>query len=165
MFSFEELCRLIQVVAETGVAAVEMEREGSRVRIEGIPPAPTGSPLAAAPPLPPQLAAMVDPGSGPTPGGGSPAAAGEKAETDEGERLSYVTSPIVGTFYRAPNPDAAPYVEVGDLVQKGQVLCIVEAMKLMNEIESDVTGTVVRILSESAQPVEFGERLFAIRPA
>ena len=74
-----------------------------------------------------------------------------------------MTSPIVGTFYRAPNPDAEPYVKVGDVVHKGQVLCIVEAMKLMNEIESDASGMVVKIYPENAQPVEFGERLFAIR--
>jgi acetyl-CoA carboxylase biotin carboxyl carrier protein len=78
--------------------------------------------------------------------------------------LTYVTSPIVGTFYRSPNPEAEPYVKVGDRVEKGQVLCIVEAMKLMNEIESDVSGTVVKIFPENGQPVEFGERLFAIRP-
>jgi len=69
----------------------------------------------------------------------------------------------VGTFYRAPNPDAPPYVQPGDRVRKGQVLCIVEAMKLMNEIESDVDGVVVKIYPENAQPVEFGERLFAIK--
>jgi acetyl-CoA carboxylase biotin carboxyl carrier protein len=84
-------------------------------------------------------------------------------ENEDG--LSFVTSPIVGTFYRAPNPDAEPYVKVGDHVTKGQTLCIVEAMKLMNEIEADVSGTIVRVLPENAQPVEFGQRLFAIRPA
>jgi acetyl-CoA carboxylase biotin carboxyl carrier protein len=72
-------------------------------------------------------------------------------------------SPIVGTFYRSPSPDAEPFVEEGDRVKKGQILCIVEAMKLMNEIESDVDGTVVKILPENAQPVEFGEPLFAIK--
>jgi len=91
------------------------------------------------------------------------AAAAALEESEDG--LAFVTSPIVGTFYRAPNPDADPYVKVGDFVQKGQVLCIVEAMKLMNEIESDAAGTVIRIYAENAQPVEFGERLFAIRPS
>jgi acetyl-CoA carboxylase biotin carboxyl carrier protein len=75
-----------------------------------------------------------------------------------------VSSPIVGTFYRAPNPDADPYAKVGDFVEKGQTLCIVEAMKLMNEIEADVSGTVVKVLPENAQPVEYGEQLFLVRP-
>jgi acetyl-CoA carboxylase biotin carboxyl carrier protein len=76
-----------------------------------------------------------------------------------------VASPIVGTFYRAPNPDAEPYVKVGDIVREGQTLCIVEAMKLMNEIECDVAGMIVKVLPDNAQPVEYGERLFAVRPA
>jgi len=74
-----------------------------------------------------------------------------------------VTSPIVGTFYRAPSPDAEPYARTGDRVEKGQVLCIVEAMKLMNEIEADVSGVITRVFPENGQPVEFGQRLFAIR--
>ncbi|MEW6571100.1 MAG: acetyl-CoA carboxylase biotin carboxyl carrier protein [Nitrospirota bacterium] len=87
------------------------------------------------------------------------------AETEEEtQRLVTVTSPIVGTFYRAPAPDANPFVEVGSKVSKGQVLCIVEAMKLMNEIESDIEGIVVKILIENGQPVEYGEPLFLIEP-
>jgi acetyl-CoA carboxylase biotin carboxyl carrier protein len=78
--------------------------------------------------------------------------------------LVTITSPIVGTFYRSPSPDADPYVEEGDTVKKGQVLCIVEAMKLMNEIESEVDGRVVKILVESAKPVEYGQPLFLIEP-
>ena len=81
----------------------------------------------------------------------------------EEEELHYVTSPIVGTFYRAPNPDADPYVRVGESVEQGKTLCIVEAMKLMNEIECDVSGTIVKVLPENAQPVEYGEHLFAVR--
>jgi acetyl-CoA carboxylase biotin carboxyl carrier protein len=80
------------------------------------------------------------------------------------EKLVTITSPIVGTFYRAPSPDADPYVEEGDLVRKGQVLCIVEAMKLMNEIESEVDGRIYKILVESAKPVEYGQPLFLIEP-
>jgi acetyl-CoA carboxylase biotin carboxyl carrier protein len=76
-----------------------------------------------------------------------------------------VTSPIVGTFYRAPNPEADPYVKVGDVVSEGQVMCIVEAMKLMNEIEAEIAGTVVKVYPENGAPVEFGQPLFAIRPA
>ncbi len=75
-----------------------------------------------------------------------------------------VTSPIVGTFYRSPSPETAVYVEVGDVVKKGQILCIIEAMKLMNEIEAEVSGKVVEILVDNAQPVEYGEPLFHIEP-
>ncbi|MBI1798066.1 MAG: acetyl-CoA carboxylase biotin carboxyl carrier protein, partial [Candidatus Eisenbacteria bacterium] len=75
-----------------------------------------------------------------------------------------ITSPMVGTFYRAPAPDADPYIEIGDMVEVGQTVCIVEAMKLMNEIESEARGRLVRILVENAQPVEFGQRLFLVEP-
>ena len=162
MFTFEELCQLIRVVSETGVAGVEVERDGSRVRVDGVPPTPQAI-AAATPLLSPQMfaAAQLPPAMGTMPTGPAPAA--PAADSDEG--LHFVTSPIVGTFYRAPNPEAEPYVKIGDLVHKGQVLCIVEAMKLMNEIEADASGTVVRIYPENAQPVEFGERLFAIKPS
>ncbi|MCX7793683.1 MAG: acetyl-CoA carboxylase biotin carboxyl carrier protein [Thermodesulfovibrionales bacterium] len=86
------------------------------------------------------------------------------AAEEETRRLITVTSPIVGTFYRSPSPDAPPFVEVGTRVKKGQILCIIEAMKLMNEIESEVDGVVMRILVENGQPVEYGEPLFLIEP-
>ncbi len=85
-------------------------------------------------------------------------------EAFEKERLVTVTSPIVGTFYRTSSPDAKPFVEEGDRVKKGQVLCIIEAMKLMNEIESDVDGKIVKVLAENGHPVEYGEPLFLIEP-
>ncbi len=85
-------------------------------------------------------------------------------QEEETHRLITVTAPIVGTFYRSPSPDAPPFVEVGTRVKKGQTLCIIEAMKLMNEIESEVDGVVVRILVENGQPVEYGEPLFLIEP-
>jgi acetyl-CoA carboxylase biotin carboxyl carrier protein len=85
-------------------------------------------------------------------------------ETEAESRLLTVTSPIVGTFYRSPSPDAEPFVDVGTRVKKGQVLCIIEAMKLMNEIESEVDGVVVRMLVESGHPVEYGEPLFLVEP-
>jgi len=83
----------------------------------------------------------------------------------EGARLIQVTSPMVGTFYRAPAPDAPPYVEVGGRIGSGTVLCIIEAMKLMNELESEVEGTVVKVLVENAQPVEYGQVLFLVDPS
>ncbi len=85
-------------------------------------------------------------------------------QEEETQRLITVTSPIVGTFYRAPSPDAPPFVDAGSKVKKGQVICVIEAMKLMNEIESEVDGVVVRALVENGQPVEYGEPLFLIEP-
>jgi acetyl-CoA carboxylase biotin carboxyl carrier protein len=156
MFKFEEICELIQLVGTSGVANVEVEHAGSRVRIEGrtqvvAASAPTPAVLVAPAVEAPAAAAAAPPEADKTP--------------PEDENLHPIASPIVGTFYRAPNPDADPYVKVGDFVEQGQTLCIVEAMKLMNEIECDVSGTVVRVLPENAQPVEYGENLFMVRPA
>jgi acetyl-CoA carboxylase biotin carboxyl carrier protein len=162
MFKFEEICELIQLVGSSGVSSLEVEHAGSRVRIDGraqAAAAPVAPPVAAVDA--PQLTQEVSPAP-PV----APAAAPEpEAATAEEDNLHSISSPIVGTFYRAPNPDADPYVKVGDFVEPGQTLCIVEAMKLMNEIESDVSGTVVRVLPENAQPVEYGENLFLVRPA
>jgi len=83
---------------------------------------------------------------------------------ESGEELVYVVAPLVGTFYSAPSPESPPYVNVGDRVGKGSIVCIVEAMKVMNEIESDYAGTVVQALVENAQPVEYGQKMFAIKP-
>jgi acetyl-CoA carboxylase biotin carboxyl carrier protein len=166
MFTFDELCSLIRVVSETGVGGVEVERDGMRVRVDGVPVAPIAPVQVGAPLIPPQIVAgMPLQPAAPPPAVASGSAPQVSAQAAEEDGLHYVTSPIVGTFYRAPNPEAEPYVKVGDMVHKGQVLCIVEAMKLMNEIEADASGTVVRIYPENAQPVEFGERLFAIRPS
>jgi len=155
MYKYEEICELIKLIGSTGVASVELEHAGSRVRIEGAPravavevSASTPASVAAAVAEVPASAGGSDHGDGPT-------------EGDDG--VFFVASPIVGTFYRAPSPEADPYVKVGDFVEKGQVLCIVEAMKLMNEIESDTSGTVIKVLPENAQPVEYGEHLFAVR--
>lgn len=82
----------------------------------------------------------------------------------EDESLVYIESPIIGTFYRSPNPEADPYVSVGDTIRKGQVLCIIEAMKIMNEIEAEIEGTIVKVLPKNTEAVEFGQRLFAVRP-
>ena len=159
----KEIKELVELVSRRGLAGLEIERAGFRLRIEGAP-AHRGAPVFAravadpvateAPALPPAgpvaaVAPHVPPGP---PGSG------------EHEGFHVVTAPIVGTFYRAANPDAEPFVKVGDVVEKGRTLCIVEAMKLMNEIEADVSGTVVSIYPQNAQPVEFGEKLFAIQP-
>jgi acetyl-CoA carboxylase biotin carboxyl carrier protein len=162
MFKFEEICELIQLVGSSGVANVEVEHAGSRVRIEGraqVVGAQAAPPVAAAVSAPPPVVPEV------VPAAQGSAAPGPGPATPEEENLHPVSSPIVGTFYRAPNPDADPYVKVGDFVEQGQTLCIVEAMKLMNEIEADISGTVVKVLPENAQPVEYGENLFMVRPA
>jgi acetyl-CoA carboxylase biotin carboxyl carrier protein len=158
MFKFEEICELIQLVGSTGVASLEVEHAGSRVRIDG------RAQIVAAP------AAVAVPAV--SAGGSAASAASEPVAPTAGdavaggdEKLHAVNSPIVGTFYRAPSPDADPYVRVGDFVEQGQTLCIVEAMKLMNEIECDISGTVVKVLPDNAQPVEYGEVLFMVRPA
>jgi len=154
MFKFDEICELIKLVASTGVAALEVEHGGSKLRIDGVPPVVVAEASTAG-------TAVGATATGPAAQAVSAEAAAAAAE----EGLHWVISPIVGTFYRAPNPDAEPYVKVGDIVREGQTLCIVEAMKLMNEIECDVAGTIVKVLPDNAQPVEYGERLFAVRPA
>jgi len=157
MFKFDEMCELIRLVASSKIAGVDLEHGGTRIRIKGVRQVSVveaaGSSMPAVAPAGSGTALAVEPDLEPT-----------DAASDS-EELHYVTSPIVGTFYRAPNPDADPYVKVGHLVSEGQTLCIVEAMKLMNEIDCDVDGTIVKVIPENAQPVEYGERLFAVRPA
>ncbi len=166
MLTFEQIKELIGLVAENRLQGLELERSGFRLKIDGqqarqagavAAPAETGAAPAAAPPvLTPGPAAAA-----PAPAPAAPAAAAAPAGPPAGSHV--LTSPIVGTFYRASSPDASPFVEVGARVKKGQVLCIIEAMKLMNEIESDVDGVVAEIFPQNAQAVEFGEPLFAIR--
>lgn len=150
MLTFEQIKELIELVAARGLDELVVERSGFRLRIGGKPAVITAAAAAAAPPSPTAATAPV--ALAPAPPEAAPAA-----------DLHEVTSPIVGTFYAAPSPDAEPFVRVGDRVRKGQVLCIVEAMKLMNEIEADVDGEVVEIYPSNAQPVEFGEPLFGLR--
>jgi len=147
----EEIKALIALVGREPFQEFEFEAGDMRFRIRKDGPAPVAqaAPVAAAPS--PQ----------PLPAAAAPAA--QPAVPADEPGIHYVTSPIVGTFYRASNPTAAPYVSPGDFVKPGQTLCIVEAMKLMNEIECDVSGEVVKVLVENGAPVEYGERLFAVR--
>ena len=157
----KEIKELIDIVARRGLAGLEIEHAGFRLRIEGprpAEPAVAHRVVSYQPAEPLESGAPLALGKAAAP----PAAAPAAPEPDAG--LHVVTSPIVGTFYRSPNPEAEPFVKVGDSVEKGKTLCIVEAMKLMNEIESDVEGTIEAIYPPNGQPVEFGERLFAIRP-
>lgn len=145
--SNDEIRELIQLVMESGIAELELERSGDRVRIRRTPePMPTSATPASATPAP-TIIETAQPGA---------------ATPQPNEHI--VKSPIVGTYYESPKPGDAPFVKVGDAVEPGQVLCIIESMKLMNEIESEIAGTVVAKLMENGRPVEYGEALFAIRP-
>ena len=156
--NFKEIVELIEKVAELGVGEVEIEQAGTKLRIQGkpSPPAPQMMQQFALPH--PSMPGALPPPAAPAQ---LPAKAEEPEETDSG--LHIITSPIVGTFYRSPNPESDAFVTVGDHVSKGKVLCIIEAMKLMNEIESDIDGEIVKIFPQNGQPVEYGEQLFAVR--
>ncbi len=173
MLTFEQIKELIELVSSHRLEGFELERSGFRLKIDGEPATPVAvrsAPATEVPAAPPAVASPVPATVAPPPG--PPAAPGQpksgpapKATAAELPPDAYiVNSPIVGTFYAAPNPDAKSYVRVGDRVEQGQVLCIIEAMKLMNEIESDVDGVVLEIYPANAQPVEYGEPLFALQP-
>ena len=157
--TFKEILELIDRVAERGITSVEVESAGTRVRVEGkrseVAPACNAEHPGVAAPAP----SSTIQGSAAPPQAATVAA--PEAESEEG--LHVITSPIVGTFYRTPNPEAEPFVSVGSQISKGQVLCIVEAMKLMNEIEAEVEGVITRIYPQNGQPIEYGEKLFAVR--
>lgn len=150
----QEIKELLQIFDESGVAEMEVQRGENRLRLRRAPAtheltvhpsahaAHTHAPAAPAP----ASAAAAPKGSGPDPS------------------HTLIKSPIVGTYYDAPTPEAGPFVKIGDAVEPGQVLCIIESMKLMNEIEAEVAGTLVHKLVENGRPVEYGEALFAIRP-
>lgn len=154
--NLKELRELIELVKGMEIAELEIERSGFRVKIKRSLPVYS---------LPAQPIEILRPDQNTSPQGEE----GNNRVTFEGNRpetagLVTITSPIVGTFYRAPAPDADFYVDIGDTVKKGQVLCVVEAMKLMNEIESELEGKIVEILVESSHTVEFGQPLFRIQP-
>jgi acetyl-CoA carboxylase biotin carboxyl carrier protein len=157
----KELKELIEFLIEKDIAEFELERGDVKVRIKrGAEPAPLHGGDAryfavhSAPPPAPELATK--------PAVPAPPAIEAAPEPEAG--LHMVHSPIVGTFYECPSPGSPPFVKVGDTVEVGQVLCIVEAMKLMNEIESDVAGEIVTKLITNGQPIEYGQDLFSIRP-
>jgi acetyl-CoA carboxylase biotin carboxyl carrier protein len=163
-----QLERLLSFMSEHGLEEFEYAHGDLRIRLKKAIPLPSSAPVLALPvaqaaapqvivtqalPNAPQTAAQAGTGPAqPTPAAAAPA--------DE----HIIKSPIVGTFYAGPSPDAGPFVRVGDFVEAGQTVCIIEAMKLMNEIEADVGGEVARVLVENGQPVEYGEPLFALRP-
>ncbi len=157
-FSFEDVKQLVQLVEESDVTHIAWQRGGEKVVIR------RGGPVVAAPVpvhLAPAPVALTSPVGATHP---VPAAAAPPRDAALEAPGVVVSSPFVGTFYRSPSPDAPPFVDVGQKVKKGQTLCIIEAMKLMNEIECEVDGTVAEIMVPNATPVEFGEALFRIVP-
>ena len=138
----EQLRELIRLLDESNLTEIEVEHDDDRIRVRR-------DPTAVAP-------AVV------TPSVATAGARSVEAPSSPEDEAVYVTSPFVGTFYRSPSPESEPFVEVGDEIAAGQVLCIVEAMKLMNEIEADTAGKVVEVLIENGKPVEYGDKLFRI---
>ena len=150
---YEEITKLVSFLEEKHLTHFELEVEGFKIKISRslspvAAPAKVSIPTPAPPPETAPQVAQAAPEAGQAP-----------------DQFHYITSPMVGTFYRAPDPTSPSFVEIGEEVKKSQTLCIIEAMKLMNEIESDLDGIVAEIYVENGKPVEYGQRLFAIRPA
>jgi acetyl-CoA carboxylase biotin carboxyl carrier protein len=158
--TLDEIRELIHLVTETGVAELEVQRGEDRVRIRRAFAAAQDF-VVASPPLTQSVAAAA--GAAPSPSPSSTMSAAESAKSGADPTLVLVKSPIVGTFYESSSPGTPPFVRVGEKIQTGKVLCIIESMKLMNEIESEVSGVVESKLVMNGQPVEYGEALFAIR--
>ena len=156
---FDEITKILDMMREHELSEFELEREHFKIRLRKH----GGGHWVSAAPQPQMSPAPLMPG-GPVAAGGAAGVPVLSAAEEEME-FAVVKSPIVGTFYRAPEPDARPYAEVGDTVKKGQVLCIIEAMKLMNEINAEIDGEVVKVYVENGHAVQYGERLFAIKPA
>jgi acetyl-CoA carboxylase biotin carboxyl carrier protein len=169
IINVEQLKQILDLVREHDLSELEIEQEGLRVKVRkdaagGLAVHPAGG---AAPH--PAAATALSPGAAATPATASispsspTSATSSPGDAESDIELAVVKSPIVGTFYRSPEPGAPAFVDIGTTVRKGQVLCIIEAMKLMNEIDSEYDGEVVNVYVESGQPVQYGERLFAIR--
>ena len=154
----QEIKRLVKIVEESNIGTLEISRWGRTIKItKTLPSSNSHAAQTFAPPLPAQPTVSAEPAE--------PKSQEAKAVAPPASGGDEIKSPMVGTFFRSPSPDADSYVEVGTTVRKGQVLCIIEAMKLMNEIESEQDGKIVEILVENAQPVEYNQPLFRIEPA
>jgi acetyl-CoA carboxylase biotin carboxyl carrier protein len=170
LMNIKEVKDLIQEVLQSDISEFELEQTGTRIRLKrgfsneagaaASAPAPAAV-VSFAPPEP--IAAETAAPPDDSAASAAADAAGDSAD-DEDSGLHIIASPIVGTFYRAPSPGADSFVKIGDHVEEGTILCIVEAMKLMNEIPSDIEGEVARVYVENGHPVEFGQKLFGIRP-
>ncbi len=164
--NLDDVREILALMRDNGLSEFEIEREGLKLRLRK----ETVVTVAAAPALPAAAVAPMIAAAPPAAGAGTGGAAGAQApapptapEAADEIELAVVKSPIVGTFYRSSEPSAPAFVEIGAKVKKGQVLCIIEAMKLMNEIDSEYDGEIVNVYVENGQPVQYGERLFAIR--
>ena len=159
--NFKDILELIDKVAEKEISSVEIEQAGTKIKIEG---KQTHAPVTyAVPESHSEKSAPVVPLVPVVQTAEQKADAKKKEEEETEAGLHIITSPIVGTFYRTPNPESEAFVNTGDRISKGKVLCIIEAMKLMNEIESDIEGTITKIYPQNGQPVEYGEKLFAVK--
>ena len=172
VWNLNDIQELLDLLAGKGITEFEIEQQGVKLRVrrgnansthaasvDGYALASGSATVGVAPP-PPRSAPVEAPAPPPAP---APVATDAAADSTEG--LFVMKSPIVGTFYASPAPNAPPFVKIGDTVQVGQVVCIIEAMKLMNELEAEVAGQIVRAYAENGQPVEYGQSLFAIEPA
>ena len=155
--NLEEIKDLIKLVSKSGLGKVEIEREGFRISIKGSQSEPVmyqAAPMVAAPAVAPAPVA-------------APAATPASSETSNTDDSKYITikSPMIGTFYRTPGPDKDAFVNVGDTIQKGDKVCIIEAMKTFNEIEAEISGKIVKVLVDNASPVDYDQPLFLVDPA
>ncbi len=153
---YDEITKLVSFLEEKNLSQFELEVEGFKIKITR----GAGRPLPLEPAAAIPAATVAPPPSSPT----TSSSLDFSKPQESGHNLHYVTSPMVGTFYRAPDPASEPYVEIGEQVKKSQTLCIIEAMKLMNEIESEVDGEIMEIFVENGKSVEYGQRLFSVRP-
>lgn len=153
--NLKEIKEIIALMNENGLAEIEVEREGSKIKIKK-----TTSPFE--PPARP-AEYQIERQNNITPAAAIPASGGT-VQQGNGKATKEIVSPMVGTFYRAPSPEAPTFVEVGQIVEVGQVVCIIEAMKLMNEIKSEVKGKITEVVVDNAEPVEFGQALFVVEP-
>lgn len=162
----KEIQNLIKFVAKSGASEVKLEMDDVKITIKTgsedkettiVQQVPMGGMHAQPQMQQPQPVPATQPET--------PASGGEKAAVEEESQYITIKSPIIGTFYRKPSPDKGPFVEIGDSIKEGDVLCVIEAMKLFNEIESEVTGKIVKVLVDDASPVEFDQPLFLVDPS
>ncbi|MFM7006857.1 MAG: acetyl-CoA carboxylase biotin carboxyl carrier protein [Flavobacteriales bacterium] len=156
--NLEEIKDLIKLVSKSGLGKVEIEREGFRISIKGSQTEPImyqAAPVVAAPIAAAPAAAPV----------AAPSAVSTDINSSDDSKYITVKSPMIGTFYRTPGPDKDPFVNVGDTIQKGDKVCIIEAMKTFNEIEAEVSGKIVKVLVDNASPVDYDQPLFLVDPA
>jgi acetyl-CoA carboxylase biotin carboxyl carrier protein len=150
----EQIKAIIEMMKENELTEFSMESEGLKIRLKRGPEGVQQTVTVAPAPLPVPAPVLV----------ASPAKPAEAPAAAPATDVKHITSPMVGTFYRSASPDAPPYVEVGQVVEEETVVCIIEAMKVMNEIKAECKGVIVDVMTENAKPVEFGQKLFAVRP-